>query len=212
MAKKVTAKTKPDKDFHLDPREAVPYNLYDPMKWKLKSSEPIFKSPFISLYNNTYKLPDGKVKKGYYHISRPDYVLVLAVSDKERLVVIKQYRRGIDDYVYELPAGWIDKNETPMQAAIRKLKEETGFTSTGTETMQMYPQAGFSSMKAYLALVHFQENTSNEYKDLSNDENISFTLKPVSEIINMINQGKIRDMGFLGALGIYFSRKKIHYP
>jgi len=78
--------------------------------------------------------------------------------------------------------------------------------------MQMYPQAGFSSMKAYLALVHFQENTSNEYKDLSNDENISFTLKPVSEIINMINQGKIRDMGFLGALGIYFSRKKIHYP
>ena len=39
---------------------------------------------------------------------------------------MRQYRRGVDEVVYELPAGWVDAHESPLEAAMRELREETG--------------------------------------------------------------------------------------
>ena len=57
-----------------------------------------------------------------------DAAIIYAVvkGEEEKMVVIKQYRYSIDDYIYELPAGLIDENETLEEAAVRELKEETG--------------------------------------------------------------------------------------
>lgn len=48
-------------------------------------------------------------------------------EDPEKLVMIRQYRYPVGDYIYELPAGLIDAGENAMQAAVREMKEETGF-------------------------------------------------------------------------------------
>lgn len=49
-------------------------------------------------------------------------------EDPEKIVLIRQYRYPLDDYIYELPAGLIDAGETPEEAAVREMKEETGLT------------------------------------------------------------------------------------
>lgn len=49
-------------------------------------------------------------------------------ENPEKIVMIRQYRYPLDDYLYELPAGLIDAGETPNEAAIREMKEETGLT------------------------------------------------------------------------------------
>ncbi len=49
-------------------------------------------------------------------------------DDPEKIVMIRQYRYPLGDYLYELPAGLIDAGETPEIAAVREMKEETGLT------------------------------------------------------------------------------------
>lgn len=63
--------------------------------------------------------------------SKPDGVVVYAVVEgdeqhKDRIVLIRQYRYPINQYIYELPAGLVEKSETTEEAAARELKEETG--------------------------------------------------------------------------------------
>lgn len=62
--------------------------------------------------------------------NKPDGVIIYSViqdSDgREKVVLVRQYRYPIDDYIYEFPAGLVDEGETYQQAAVRELKEETG--------------------------------------------------------------------------------------
>lgn len=169
-------------------------------KWKLKSSKPVFESKWLTIKSNDYELPNGDLAKEYYHLDRPDYVLVIAHRGT-KILIEKQYRRGVDDFVYELPAGWVDENETPEQAAIRELKEETGYTGDTTFLGTIYPQPGFSSMLAHIVEIELGENIEN--RNLEKDENIEFELMNIEKVDSMINENKFKDMGMLSALHLF---------
>lgn len=175
-------------------------------RWKLLKSKPILENKWLSVYSNDYELPDGKVGKNYYHLSRPNYVLIIAIDDSNRIVVQKNYRRGVNDFVYELPAGWIEKDESPIEAAERELKEEAGYSGEATLLGELYPQPGFSSMRAYGALVKITSNDKGE-QELGHDEHIEYKLFEIDEVYKMITEGKIKDMGFLSVLAL--ARDKI---
>jgi ADP-ribose pyrophosphatase len=99
-------------------------------------------NPFLNLYKLDAVDREGKVFD-YYFVSRrdeegiklktkdnnPEGIVVYAITDEEspRLLVIKEYRYPLDEYIYELPAGIIDPGEVAEQAAVREIKEETGF-------------------------------------------------------------------------------------
>ncbi len=65
--------------------------------------------------------------KPFYRFILPDAVLILAQRKDGKLLLIRQYRPSIKSHTLELPAGQIDKNESPKKAAIRELYEETGY-------------------------------------------------------------------------------------
>ncbi len=69
------------------------------------------------------------------HDLRPDGVLVYAIGedDPSRILMVHQYRYPADMYLYELPAGLIDKGETPEEAAAREIREETGMDFTAVK-------------------------------------------------------------------------------
>ena len=168
-------------------------------KWKLLQSKPVFESKFLSVFENDYELPDGTEGKGYYHLSRPHYVLIVAIDTNNQLVVERNYRRGVDDFVYELPAGWIDEGESPQQAAERELKEETGYTGEVKILGELYTQPAFCSMKAFVGFARIDSAQKGAQK-LESDEHIDCELIPIEKIREMINNGEIKDMGFLSAL------------
>ena len=174
-------------------------------RWKLLRSKPVLENKWLSIYSNDYKLPDGKVSRGYYHLSRPNYVLIIAMDESKKIVVQRNYRRGVDDFVYELPAGWIDKDETPQQAAERELKEETGYKGKAIVLGEIYPQPGFSSMRAYGALVRITSTDKGE-QELGHDEHIDYELVGLDEVSKLVSEGKIKDMGFLSLLTLVRGR------
>ncbi len=170
-------------------------------RWKLISSVPVFISKWMTIQKRSYRLPSGEIREDYYHLNRPDYVLVFAEDDRERILLERQYRRGVNDFVYELPAGWINDGEKPIDAAKRELQEETGSLGDGDTSFEIYPQPGFSSMKAYVAVlkVHSQGMHSHDVAD----EYITSEWVEKSRLREMIKIGKIKDMGLLSALSVH---------
>ena len=172
-------------------------------KWKLINKRNVFESKWMNIEDRSYELPDGKVVKGYYHLDRPNYVLILAINNENQIVVEKQYRRGVDEFVYELPAGWMNTDESPVEAAKRELSEETGYVGNGEKFIEIFPQPGFSSMKAFVVILSINDNKVNENRD--SDEILSYELIGIEKIKAMLKNGEIKDMGFLSALTIYES-------
>jgi 8-oxo-dGTP pyrophosphatase MutT (NUDIX family) len=177
-------------------------------KWKLVKSETLFKSKWLTLKNNTYDIGDGKIRDDYYHIDRPDYVLIIAEDKDEKIIIIHQYRRGVDEVLYELPAGWVDENETAVQAAERELKEETGFQGKGVLLGTLAAQPGFMSMKANVVLVKIEKEFDS--KNPSEDEIIEQSSVSIDQIKQMIVNGEIKDMGFISAISLYLLNHKIN--
>ena len=110
-------------------------------KQKFTGIQKLTENPFLNLYHMDALADSGKPFH-YYFASRnqekdlklrtgkltPEGIVIYPVwqEDSEKIVMIRQYRYPIGDYIYELPAGLIDAGETPEEAAVREMKEETG--------------------------------------------------------------------------------------
>lgn len=117
---------------------------------------------FLNMYDLHYENKVGK--KGVYHVAsrakeiddlkirtrvnKPDGVIIYSLygDKKDRMVLVRQYRFSIDDYIYELPAGLVDEGETYAQAGARELKEETGLDFEPLEVDEMFHKPFFTTI------------------------------------------------------------------
>lgn len=120
---------------------------------------------FLNMYELGMKNEDGK-ESTYYVASRaknidqlkirtrentPDGVIIYSVyrgaSDmEEKIVLIRQYRCPLDDYIYEFPAGLVDEGEDFQTAGVRELKEETGLELEPINAKEMYTKPFFTTI------------------------------------------------------------------
>ncbi len=96
-------------------------------KWKLLYSEYIIKRPWLTARRDKIELPDGRIIPEFYVLEYPEWVNVIAIPTDGRFVMERQYRYAADSTNYEIPCGVMEQGETPLEAAMRELKEETGY-------------------------------------------------------------------------------------
>src|SRR5512134_3594489 len=97
--------------------------------WEVLRSEP---GPDLVLFQARYdwvRNPRNAKSMKAVILEAADWVNIVALTPEKKIVVVKQYRFGIKRTTTELPAGIMEKDETPEQAAVRELKEETGYTA-----------------------------------------------------------------------------------
>ncbi len=95
--------------------------------------------------SQSVKLPNGRTIKISY-IEHPGAVIIAPFLDKNTVVMMRQFRPALKKYIYELPAGTLDPNESLATCARRELIEETGFrTKKLTKLGQIYPVPGYST-------------------------------------------------------------------
>ena len=86
--------------------------------------------------------------KAVTHKNDPDSVIIYALcgENRDKVVLIRQYRFTINDYVYELPAGLVDAGETYREAAVREMKEETGMNLEIIDADPIYELPRFTTI------------------------------------------------------------------
>ena len=168
-------------------------------KWELLKSVPVFTSKWLKLSNNTYKLPDGSIREDYYHIERPNYVLIIARNSNKEVLVETQFRRGVNEILTELPAGWIEDGEEITASASRELLEETGYSGVPKLLGEVYPQPGFISMRAFIVQVDLDDTRVPSSPSIDEDIELEFLSEDtiVEKIRNNKRYGIFIGMGIL---------------
>ncbi|MDQ0205769.1 NUDIX hydrolase [Alkalicoccobacillus murimartini] len=117
---------------------------------KTIATEKIFEGKVIDLQVDTVKLPNGHESKREL-VKHPGAVAVIAVTDEDKLVLVKQFRKPLEKTILEIPAGKIDPGEEPIKTAARELREETGYTAEGLSLVtSFYTSPGFADEIIYL--------------------------------------------------------------
>lgn len=115
------------------------------MNEKTVNSQTIYEGKVITLKVDEVELPNGKTASREI-VTHPGAVAVMAITDDNRLVVVRQFRKPLERTIVEIPAGKLEPGEEPVVCAHRELEEETGYT---TQTMQhvasCYTSPGFAN-------------------------------------------------------------------
>ena len=121
-------------------------------QWRLRASRYVVDSPYMRLRMDEVELPDGTIVPNYYVRESRGYCVVVALTERRRVVLVRQYRYGSDAIHLELPAGMIDEGEEPHECALRELAEETGYEAERFEKVGRVPSRAGSLERARLRL------------------------------------------------------------
>lgn len=121
---------------------------------------------------------------------------VLAVTKDQKVVLVKQYRHGVQEVLLELPGGVVEDGETPMDGIKRELLEETGYTTEHfVEVGSFYPNPANQTNTMYSFLALNVEKVADPHLD--DGEDLEVHLIPLDELISMTKCGE-----FLHALQV----------
>ncbi|QGU94003.1 NUDIX domain-containing protein [Clostridium bovifaecis] len=174
-------------------------------KTKINKIETLAETKFLGLYDAEYVNKKGNTK--HWTIAsrktkeilqaqvfegrkeKIDAVVIIALhKELNKLVLLRQFRVPVNDYLYELPAGLIDKDEEIFTAVERELKEETGLNLThideSKKLMPIYASGGMTDESMALVYCLCEGEPSTEY--LEDDEEIEIMLVSQEEAENML--------------------------
>ena len=134
------------------------------------------------------ELPNGKMLDAIIFEFR-SWANILAITKDREVVLIKQYRHGVQDFLWEIPGGVVEDGEDPMQGVKRELLEETGYTAARVfETGRLFPNPALQTNTMYCFLALDTEKV--DVQNLDDGEDIEVHLVPLDELIAMTKRGE----------------------
>jgi ADP-ribose diphosphatase len=159
-------------------------------QWRVRSRTYIVESEFLRLRRDEIELPGGERITDYYVRESPGFVIVFPVTSDGEVLVVHQYRYGIDRITLELPAGAMESDEHPLCCAQRELIEETGFTSERWEELLVAPSDPVRSNSIMHAFIARDAQRTHE-QDLDDGEEVEWALVPLDEFRERLQRGEI---------------------
>lgn len=168
---------------------------------KTMRTDKLYEGKILNLRIDTIELPDKKYSKREI-IEHPGGVAIIAITNDDCLILVKQYRKAAEDFLYEIPAGKLEVNEEPRETAMRELREETSYESNNlTYLSEFYTSPGYSDEKIHLFLAEdlYEVNAEPEPGEFIEQIKVN-----IDDLIDMINKGEIVDSKTI--IGIYYAK------
>lgn len=174
------------------------------MNYKLLKSQILYRGKVFDHQVDEIKYDSGNI--GIREIAiHPGGAVVVPIKDDGKIILVKQFRYPLQKTLIELPAGKLDKNEDPLNCAVRELEEETGYKAKDfTKLGAIYTAPGYCTeiLHIYKA-VGLTEGKHNREEGEQGMELLELTEE---EIVNMILCGEINDAKTIA--GIFYLQKQ----
>ena len=176
--------------------------------WQRRRSEPgpdlvIFQARFDWMHN-----PRNGAQMKAVVLESADWVNVVALTTEGKILVVSQYRFGIGNTTLEIPAGLVEANEKPLQAAQRELQEETGYTTQDwTYLGAVEANPAFLTNHCHLWLARDVQKT--HLPQLDAGEDVSIGELTWDELQQAIAEGRMRNAFTLLALSQVFDLRGV---
>lgn len=173
-----------------------------PARWEKVRVETRLRTRILDITGVTYRHGPRGSEREFTVIQSADWVNVIALTDDDRLVLVEQFRFGIDEFSLEVPGGVMEAGEDPVAAGLRELAEETGYAGAQARLLgSIHPNPAIQSNRCHLVLV---ENCTKVHElAWDEDEEIRVVATPVEEVFALARRGGITHALVLNALFLF---------
>jgi 8-oxo-dGTP pyrophosphatase MutT (NUDIX family) len=176
--------------------------LQGPDRWEKISEAKTASTRIFDLTAATYRHPRRKIEKDFSLIRSRDWVNVIALTPDHQIVLVNQFRYGLNDFSLEIPGGIVDGEESPLHAGLRELREETGFVGTTTQVLgSVSPNPAFQTNRCHFIFVENAVLAADLAWD--EDEEIEVRTAPVEDVFAMARGGRITHSLVIAALFLF---------
>lgn len=171
----------------------------EPAHWEPLTHTSLAKTRIFDLRSHRYRHPRRHTERDFIVIDAPDWVNVVALTPDGKLVLVRQFRFGINRLSLEIPGGVIEMGEAPLVAGVRELEEETGYTGAPARLLgSVNPNPAIQNNRCHFVLVEQAVRTAELGWD--EDEELQVATLRVEEVLTMAHTGGITHGLVLNAL------------
>ncbi len=170
-----------------------------PTRWERGEPRLLAHTRILDVQAVPFHHPRRGTRREFVVVDAPDWVNVLAHTTDDRLVLVNQFRYGIDAFSWEIPGGVIEADEDPVAAGLRELLEETGYAGVNARLLaSVHPNPAFMRNRCHLVLVENCRLVAPPAWDP--DEEIEIDAVPVADVYARARAGGITHSLVLDAL------------
>ena len=157
----------------------------------------ILKGRVFDITQENVTLPNGYTTD-FEIIRHPGASAIIPITHSNEILMLKQYRHAVGEYLWEIPAGTLNPNEAPLTCAQRELEEETGYSAeTWTLLNDIVPVPGYSDERIFIYLA---TDLSFNRQNLDLDEVLQVQPLKISKVLSMIATGELKDAKTIAAI------------
>lgn len=169
-------------------------------RWIIEQETVNFSSRVWDLRTRRYYHPGKGISDDFYYIASPDWAVVVGRTLDQKILFVRQFRWGIDDFSLELPGGIIDPNEEAAAAGIREFTEETGYEGRSCQSLgACLPNPSMLNNCCHFLFIDGAEPSASG-SNWDSHEEIEVVAIDQAEVQDWVKEGKLMHSLTLAAL------------
>jgi ADP-ribose pyrophosphatase len=176
------------------------------LNWKILSSTYIHKGPWATLRSDKCEMPDGTIVDDYYVLEYPNWANAVALTEDNKILMVRQYRHAANIVSLEIPGGVIEDGENPEEGMRRELLEETGYAFNNVELIStVYANTSTANNKTFCYLAKGGKKVQEQ--KLDEHERIIVEEYTIAEVKQLLANNKIAQA--LHCTGLFYALMKL---
>jgi len=172
--------------------------------WETISEDTKLTTPIFNITQRRSRLPAEDIEGEFYLLNPPNWINVIATTKENRVVLVEQFRHGLEKPTLEIPGGMVDPDESPLEASKRELREETGYTTEAGKWVELGEVSVNPAIQTNHTFTYWaQECELTAEQQLDRNERINIHTVPEDEFLNLVRNGTIHHSLVVAAVAKY---------